>query len=509
MAIYFEHKDRNVIPNWRSFENTIKLGELNGSPKLEISSSFKPDISDLLIDWEINKSIGMAADLVGVATICNREEDPTILEITKYIIENSDKASQALINTANTIINKEGINNNIELDFSSIDDFKEKSNFQFIYLKINKLKKRLIEDPHNPINWIELGRLYSILGQDNKAKKAVKNALFLAPSNRYILRTAVRFFAHISDFDFAYDFIRSVDVNKNDPWLLATEVSLATAMGRNSRNIKNAIKIIESDNHHPFNISELASSVATVELRNLNIKKSRQFFKRSLIRPNDNALAQAKWACSKKKNLIHFDSSDFLIPNRFEALAIESYQKGQWDEAINFSLQWFLDLPFSKRPIMFGSEIASKNLKNHDLAVDIAKLGLISHPEDSQIINNIAYSLCILNKINEAEKFLNKVPKDTSKISDVSSICLIATKGLLNIRKGNIEEGRYQYLESMQSAKDKGLEYLYDLALINYYREEKQLNQMDISKLTPKIEKIATKYPELTISDEAKELLDS
>ena len=72
MAIYFEHKDRNVIPNWRSFENTVKLRELNGSPKLEISSSFKPDISDLLIDWEINKSIGVAADLIGVATICNR-----------------------------------------------------------------------------------------------------------------------------------------------------------------------------------------------------------------------------------------------------------------------------------------------------------------------------------------------------------------------------------------------------------------------------------------------------
>ncbi len=48
MAHLFQKKDRHVIPNWRSFENTSRLGELNGSKSIELDSTFKPDISDLV-----------------------------------------------------------------------------------------------------------------------------------------------------------------------------------------------------------------------------------------------------------------------------------------------------------------------------------------------------------------------------------------------------------------------------------------------------------------------------
>ena len=62
MANLFEKKDRHIIPNWRSFENSAKLGELNGSKGIKLDSSFKPDISDLVEDWQESKSIGIAGD---------------------------------------------------------------------------------------------------------------------------------------------------------------------------------------------------------------------------------------------------------------------------------------------------------------------------------------------------------------------------------------------------------------------------------------------------------------
>jgi hypothetical protein len=40
VAHLFEKKDRHVIPNWRSFDNTAKLGELNGSRGIEFVSTF-------------------------------------------------------------------------------------------------------------------------------------------------------------------------------------------------------------------------------------------------------------------------------------------------------------------------------------------------------------------------------------------------------------------------------------------------------------------------------------
>ena len=46
---------------------------------------------------------------------------------------------------------------------------------------------------------MELGRLYAFKGQLSKANRAVENALYLDKNNRFISRSASRFFHHFSD----------------------------------------------------------------------------------------------------------------------------------------------------------------------------------------------------------------------------------------------------------------------------------------------------------------------
>lgn len=508
MADFFEKKSRHLIPNWRSFENTAKLGELNGSKGLKLDSSFKPDMSDLIDDWQAHQNIGVAGDILGAALVCNQETNKTVIEIANFVLKNKQLASNAIITAAKNILKPKYESIQLSLDIENPESFNDKSILLEIYIKINELKGKLIDNPYNPINWIEIARYYSILGQDKKAERSIKNALFLASENRFILRSAARFFVHIGDIEFAHDIVRKSELTKHDPWLLATEIALATLRNQNSRFANTGLQLLKFGNFHPFNITELASSIATLELKNSSIKKSKKLFKQSLINPNDNSLAQAEWASQEEKKLAQVNPEQFNLNNSFEALARDLSEQKKWNESIEFSKKWFYDLPFSRMPVLFGSEIASRKLKDHNQAVELAKLGLLSHPNDPQLLNNIIYYLCLQDKMEDAGGYLEKVRKEDLNAKNIHGICLTATRGLYYFRKGIHEMGRQLYLESIKMAQDKGDVYLNALALVNYAREEILVGTEDISELIPSLAKIAKYYEGKDISNDAKEVME-
>lgn len=507
MANFFENKDRNIIPNWRSFENTTKLGELNGSRNIKLDSSFKPDISDLLENWEESQSIGMAGDIIGVALVCNQESNQTVREISRFVLNNTDIATPAILEAAHSILQPKRTEIELNLDIPNSDQFKDRRNVLDVFRKISYLKKQLKNNPYNPIHWIEISRYYSILGQELKAKKAIKNAIYLAPENRFILRSAARFFVHIGDFEFSHDIVRRSKLVKSDPWLMATEIAIATLRERNSIFTKQGLQIVNSGNFHPFNLSELASAIGTVELKNGSVGKSKKLFEKSLINPNDNVLAQAEWISQKEAGIININKENLKVANSFEASARENFQIGEWQESIDFSKQWFFDQPFSKLGIVFGGHIAERKLKDNNQAVEILKLGLLSHPNDPQILNNIIYSLCLQEKLDEAEDYLDMVRKEDINNTSIPGICLVATQGLLAFRKKDYNMGRILYLEAIELANEIKNNFLSSLAFINYVREEILAGE-DVVEAIPKIEKIINKNKGESIAEEASEILE-
>ena len=506
MANFFVKKDRNIIPNWRSFENTAKLGELNGSKNIKFDSSFKPDISDLLEDWTEFQTIGLAGDIIGTALVCNQESNAVVKEVSRFVLSNSELASKAMIEAANNVLKGKKAEIELNVDISKPEDFGTNTKLIEIYLKINALKKRIIKNPSNSILWIEIARYYSIIGNDKKAEKAVKNALYLSPENRFILRSAARFFVHIGDFDIAHDITRKSTLIKNDPWVMATEIAIATLRDRNSIFTKSGLQVVNSGNFHPFNISELASSVATVEMKNASFQKSKLLFNKSLINPNDNSLAQAEWASQEDKNLIHVNPEKFKVLNSFEAVARENFDRGNWQTSVDSSKDWFFDQPFSKLGLLFGNEVASRKLKDENQAVEIAKLGLFSHPNDPHLLNNIVYGLCVQDKTEEAESFFKRVRKEDFN-SDSSSVYLTATKGLLNFRQGKFELGRQYYLDAINIAKEDKNIYYSSVAYINYLREEIRIGE-DVSAGIAQLEKVIKTSENIDVISDAKEVLD-
>ena len=248
MASFFENKDRNVIPNWRSFSVTAKLGETNNfheAPKEKTENSV--DLSDLFHDWEQTKNIGIAGDILSSAVVVNHAKTDKIIEISRFVIENGHQASPQLITLAKNNFATLDLTKTTSLgDLDSIELFTGQTNLNSVYVKINGLKKQLERNPRNAIVWVELSRLYSILGQDLKAEKSIKNALQLSSDNRFVLRAMVRFFAHIDDIDFAHEILRKSPITAHDSWLMASEISLSHMRGRGSKLMKKGIEIINS-----------------------------------------------------------------------------------------------------------------------------------------------------------------------------------------------------------------------------------------------------------------------
>jgi hypothetical protein len=216
MAIFFEDKDRNVIPNWRSFKNTASIGELNiTDPSLNRTNSFIPNINDLTEDWKAEKNIGIAGDIISSAIVLNINSE-IVKDASNFILKNNDSASAVLINAAKKFITESDNSQKIILDIDTLEAFKEYSNLNLVFQKINSHKKKLISNPKNAIIWVELSRLYAILGNNVKAERAMLNAISLGKDNRFVLRSMVRFFVHNKDIDFAHEILRKNERTKHD-----------------------------------------------------------------------------------------------------------------------------------------------------------------------------------------------------------------------------------------------------------------------------------------------------
>jgi hypothetical protein len=228
--------------------------------------------------------------------------------------------------------------------------------------------------------------------------------------------------------------------------------------------------------------------ISTGSLIHGSHKKSREFFNKSLIKLNDNSLAQIEWA-SNEDNSIQVDPSKFQVQLDFEALSLDSFHNSNYDEALHFAAKWFIDMPFSKRPLLFASNLASTIMKEHKKAILFLNAGLKNRPQDTTLINNIPFSLSLDGRPLEAMKYLDKIPH-TENLTAINEICLKATKGLAFFRSGMPDVGKNFYLQALQMAKDKKLNNLYNVALLNYAREEIRNKSENVNSLLDIVNKI-------------------
>jgi len=473
MAIIYNLEDRRVIPNWRDFKRTVQLNELRGVGSKKPNINF--DLSNIKNDWNIENNIGIAADLINASFVSDQIKSKELNEAIQLFKANPNLSSNTinelitLIQGSNSGIDKKSL---LEIDVNTLEQFKAFIDNKTLHKLINKTKTISKKEIRNPIIWVELARLYSMKGQNKKAENAINIALHLAPNNRFVLRCATRFFIHNKIADKALYYLKKSDSIKKDPWLIAAHISTSNVIGRYSPYIKNGISMIDSGNYDPFDLTELASSIGSQEYFEGTFKKAKFFLNKSLISPNDNSLAQLEWLSQDDSrldiNILNYDN----VINPFEAHAFDFYNKGEWTKAFENSIKWFLDTPFSKRPILTSSFIAGNMLKDYSSAIFLTKVGLQSRPFDPALLNNILYYSALNDDLSEIDKYVKKIKDiNLNNLPNNRKITIKATLGLIALKRNFIEEGLKLYESAIADAKKIGDEYLEKLAILNLTKE--------------------------------------
>lgn len=442
MTALTQDQDRNVVPRWRSFYDAQKLDELHSSTPRQATSPL--NLNSLLrkqSDWEINQTVGHASDFVGAALISDKL--PDAIDAINFLLNNSTNASPLAVKLAQHC--------KLSLQKEAVDLHPPLFDRTELENQIRESKRLLHREPHNPVKWVDQSRLYTILGQNNKASHCMDIAVALAPDNRFTLRSATRLWIHTDQPDKAHDILVKSNNTPHDPWLLAAEIVASIAAKTKTKFIKNTHSILSSDKFLDSHVSELASAAATLDWKNGYEKRSRKLFRKSMIKPTENSVAQAVWV-SGEKNLLDLDEDSWKRPNTYEASAHHFYFNKKWNDALNQCKLWQFDEPFSSRPGILGSFLASTVLEDHEEALKIARISLDANPNNFLLLNNSAYALINLEKFKEAENMLS-IPPPSKENTTENQVAKMATTGLLHYRTGEIHKGRQLYTNAQLLAE--------------------------------------------------------
>lgn len=177
----------------------------------------------------------------------------------------------------------------------------------------------------------------------------------------------------------------------------------------------------------------------------------------------------------------------------YEAEAQLLYNESKYQESFEAMKKWLRYQPFSSRPALQGSFIASLALEDFEEAVNIARIGLLSSPHEFMLQNNLAFSLLSQNKIDEAEQIFNRV--NASLLSKEEMAVYNATKGALAFRKGFLDEGRTLYKNAIRQFEEEKNIGSKIMAMYFWYREENLSKGTEAPILRGEIENLLEKYP--------------
>jgi tetratricopeptide (TPR) repeat protein len=454
--VLLEQRDRRVVPRWRDFGTTLALGELdNSKPREPISREDQDAVSRRAEELQTNPNIWYAADLLSSAFVVG--DTNGVESAAKFILANRNLAPGALVSFANRVSNAAQPTGR----FATLDE-------SDLSKSIHEIRARLREEPYNAIQWVELSRFYSLLGDSRRAMRSMTAAVSIAPDNRFVVRSAARLFLHEQDADTALKIIRRASGAKRDPWLLAAEIAVASASRSPSLFAKIGAHRNADENVSLFARTELSSALATLDMESGKTRKARQLFRQSLECPNENSVAQVEWA-NRQIGGLEIDRDLLETPRSFEARANLSLAEGKWDYAVEHGTKWLLDQPFSKRPAIFTSYVSSL-VEDYQRSIDILKGSLHANPDDPSLINNLAFALGSANRLDEAASVLRRI--DLSETSDTSAITLAATHGLLLFRGGLADRGRELYELAIRRANKQGIVKYRVMADLYLAREE-------------------------------------
>lgn len=445
MSFAPKQENRRLLPRWRPFREAVASGELGAVRKLAPSSKPHPGetfLTEKREEWQREPSIGLAVDILGSAVVMGRASE--FEAVGWWLLTKTEEFAPSVVELANACVAS-----------STGSDPGQRMRHPEPARLLHSLRLKAQDDPRDAVLHTDLALLHATLGNLAHAKRSMLVAQSLAPTNRFVLRSASRFWVHAGEPDRAHTILRRSDRTRHDPWLLAAELATSSIANKSPRFVGDARVFLHNRSTDPHHLSELAGALGTLEAINGKRSSSRNHFAQSLIAPTENAVAQAVWAQETVRVLrdIELDRFSYLHPH--EAAAWQARIALDWTAVINHCRSWLDDEPYSVVPATFGSFIASL-AGNYAETREFAQRGLKANPSDFMLKNNFLVARAFLNEKIEDADLHQLVLLSRSAATNSERATFLATSGLILIMANERENGRELYERAIEIALAAG-----------------------------------------------------
>lgn len=454
----------------------MELGELSPLP---VRAKTKPSDTDSVTLQHVRDDFAhapispIASDLMGVALVLDQRE--SVRDVAEMVIAGKLAAAPATRRLAERVLESDAAR---PAGASTVEILDPDSD-----ARRGQVRRLLAESPRNPLRWTDLARLQTAIGKDRAADRAMKVARTLAPEDRHVLRSSARLAIHVHRAGQARALLLAAPRTRQDPWLMACEIAAADIIKERSPLIRNARELLADGRFSDFELSELASVLATIELEEGDLRASRQLFRRALRAPSENSVAQVTWAAPQLG--IDYDEQALAVPGSWEARAIEAHRSGDWQRASNEATRWLEDQPFASRPGELGSYEASKG-GDFQWGLKFAEQAIHANPKEFLLRNNAAFCLLSMDQPVRAKAHLDAI--DREKLDERELVTWTATRGLYQYRAGSAERGRELYMRAIRASRDNRSR---ALAMIMMAREEWRAGLTDAARFREQAVKLA------------------
>ncbi|MEN5340519.1 hypothetical protein ABE583_11055 [Stenotrophomonas sp. TWI143] len=337
---------------------------------------------------------------------------------------------------------------------------------RYLAERTRQVKLLFSADPGNPLVLLDMAQLRLAQGNVKGSERLLRSAKQFSPNDRLVLRITSRFLTHINRADEAHHLLASHARTASDPWLMASEIALSQVVGKSSKFIKIGQRILKEKSRSIKSTTELAAALAGVELASGNYKRAREYYRGSLLAPNDNVMAQVV----TDQKILSLDASSSVLHsggvNPYEAKALISWRNVDYVGALEAGVLWHTEEPYSSRPLQFLTSFLSASA-NYEDAIMLARRGLVADPDDIGLEVNLAYALAATNDLVEAERLAKKAKSsDPLKFAAQAT----ATLGLIAMKRGDFVRADECYMSALDTFSRSNDKALYSICQAYYAR---------------------------------------
>ena len=478
---------RRLIPKWRSISATLSKSESTSIDRNDVKLFLgdEEDLNKAIALWRDSKSPGFLGEVLSFSVHEN---------LTTKIREVANEAIKS--NVAATPVQRrvmQEFSQGLIGDYSSqlLNESSISQGYPY-QAHVSKLRSLLRAAPENVFALLDYAQFQAAAGKIISAERAIITARELAPNNRIVLRTAARFYVHARNPEFAHNLIKLHSRTPGDPWLMASEISLANTINAKPYFLSKGKRfILDQRNISPAHMTELAGSIAIEEINSGSLKLAREHQRKALLAPNDNVIAQAIGQADLFG--IHLDGPvvQGALAASNEALMLRSWIDLEPEMVEIYAQKWHMEEPFSSRPIVMLSTLYA-NRGDFDKAYQWVRIGLISDPHDVGLLTNLAYIQARKGNINDSRIAIRALKHLNFGLANAFAD---ANEGLLAYMQGAYEVGDGYYEAALDFLEKKKLPNVAAYCAINQALAALDFQRPNVADVIKKANQYILSYP--------------